>query len=449
MEMEFDGHAEKKWYPNTRRITDHLKNNFARTRSNGHLLASHPQNLLTSTQIFICMRHLFPVLFLILCVHQLLSQSNLCQGAYWTDQEGEQMLAKWSSEWQTKAEWEDRARKIKDHLAHGMGWNKMPKDPATPPTISNSKVMFDGYMVENLAIESFPGFYATGNLYRPLEHSETYPLILCPHGHWNQPGDVGRFREDMQRRCAALAKMGAYVFAYDMVGYGESKQVSHHIPNALLLQTWNSKRILDYFMSLPVVDPERVAVTGASGGGTQTFMITALDDRVKASVPTVMVSAHFFGGCICESGMPVHQGEDHQTNNVEIAALAAPRPQLLISNGHDWTNNTPDVEFPYLQKVYGVYHSKSNIKNVHLPMERHDYGLSKRSAMYAFLAHELDLDLSRLDFDQETGRYDESFISIQPEQSLKVFYNDEVKPTHMLEGDRAVLSYLADSYMSK
>ncbi len=376
------------------------------------------------------------------------TQTNLCQGAYWTEQEGAQHLEEWAAEWNTREEWDKRAVKIKSTLVAGMQWDRMPENPATPTAIVHGTKKMDGYLVENIAIESFPGFYVTGNLYRPEGTEDKVPAVLCPHGHWNRPGDIGRLREDMQLRCASLAKMGAIVFAYDMVGYAEAQQVTHHIPIALLLQTWNGKRVLDYLISRDDVDPERVGITGASGGGTQTFMLTALDDRIKVSVPTVMVSAHFFGGCVCESGMPIHRDGDFQTNNVEIAGLAAPRPLLIISNGHDWTSNNPEIEFPYLQKIYASFDQKQRVKNVHLPMERHDYGLSKRSAAYVFLAKELDLNLGLLDFDQATGRYNESFVTVLAEEELKVF--DELhKPHDLLQGDQAVIKFLEDEYMIK
>lgn len=376
------------------------------------------------------------LLLLLTFQSQVFAQNNmLCQGAYWTEDEGAAMLKKWASEWITKEDWEIRAEVIRQGLITGMKLDQMPKvDNNFKPIIHSTREM-DGYIVENIAIESFPGFYITGNLYRPLKANKKCPAILTPHGHWEDR----RFMEEYQIRCACFARMGAVVFAYDMVGYADSKQVSHKIPVALLLQTFNSKRVIDYLVSRPDVDAEKIAVTGESGGGTQTIMISALDNRIKVSVPVVMVSAYFFGGCTCESGMPVHKSDHHQTSNVEIAALCAPRPMLLISDGGDWTKNTPRIEIPYLRKVYELYTAESKLDNTHLPAERHDYGPNKRFPVYNFFDAYIDLEAGKLPY---KNGFDESFVTILSKDELRVFNAEHPVPANALQGDEAVIKYL-------
>lgn len=364
------------------------------------------------------------------------AQDNmLCQGNYWTEDQGNQMLKKWAGEWKTKTDWEKRASIIRQGIITGLKMDQMPKVGNDFHVIIRNTRIMNGYIVENIAFESFPGFFVTGNLYRPDKTQKKCPVILTPHGHWTDR----RMSEDVQIRSACLARMGAIVFAYDMVGYGDSKQVTHKIPIALLLQTFNSKRVLDYMLSRPDADPEKVGITGESGGGTQTIMITALDNRIKVSVPVVMVSAYFFGGCSCESGMPVHRSKTHQTNNVEIAALCAPRPMLLISDGGDWTKNTPRIEFPYIQKVYALYDAESKADNAHFPGERHGYEASKRAPVYNFFNHYLDLSADKI---YNNGRFDESFVTILPVDDLRVFTSDNPMPGYALKGDEVVLKYL-------
>lgn len=337
-----------------------------------------------------------------------------------TEEEALAQISRLKQLYGNKQEWEHRAETIRHAILKGAELDPFPeKCPLN--TIRTGKRSYVGYEVENIAFESLPGVFVTGSLYTPEQKTDSCAGILCPHGHWEEPADYGRFREDMQKRCATLARMGAVVFAYDMVGFGDMKEYGwiHRYKNTLRLQLWNSIRTVDFLLSLGMVDPGRIGITGASGGGTQAFLLTAVDNRVAVSVPVVMVSAHFNGGCVCESGMPIHKQANFETNNAEIAALAAPRPMLLVSDGKDWTKNCPEVEFPYIRDIYGYFGKTGNVENAHFQDEDHDYGLSKRKAVYPFLARHLGLNLFAVQ--NQTGEIDESGIVIETYDQLKVF----------------------------
>jgi uncharacterized protein len=378
----------------------------------------------------------------ILVFGQSIDTALLCRGNYWTEEEGKAALEKFAATYSDRQGWERRAERIRRGIREGSGLNKIPLNSPLKVVI-HSKKNHDGYSVENVSFESLPGFFVTGNLYRPLEKQSSYAAILSPHGHGKDP----RFSESVQKRCATLARMGAIVFSYDMVGMGDSGQCTHKFSRALTLQTINSLRAVDFLLSLPGVDPKRIGVTGESGGGTQTFLLTAIEPRIAVSVPVVMVSSYFFGGCICESGMPIHKSKDFQTSNVEIAALAAPRPMLMISDGKDWTHNTPDVEYPYVRNIYKLYGRADQVENLHLADEGHDYGPSKRSGAYRFLAKYLGLSLSAVT--NATGEIDESFVTIEDRSALSVFDAQHPRPSYAVMGDEAVTQLLRSYSVKK
>jgi uncharacterized protein len=377
---------------------------------------------------------LVPIVFFAWCclASPVLAQEPLLSvGHYFTEEEGAVFLSEMRQSYQTLEQWELRREMIRKRILAGSGLEQYPERTQLNP-VFGEKRYYDGYYVQNAAFESLPGVFVTGSIYSPAVPGDTpLPGILSPHGHWTEPGEVGRYRPEAQKRFAAMARMGATVFAFDMAGYGQFGEFGweHHHPESFRLQLWNNIRALDFLLELGA-DPQRIASTGASGGGSQTFFHTAIDSRITVSAPVVMVSAHFFGGCVCESGMPVHRAESFQTNNVEIAALAAPRPLLLVSVGGDWTRNTPGVEYPHIKHIYKLYGEPDNVENVHLPDEEHDYGDSKRHAVYSFLAKHLGLDLLKVV--NPDGSLNENGIVIEPQETLYVFDDQNPLPEHAL-----------------
>lgn len=357
-------------------------------------------------------------------------ESMLCVGNYWTEAQGKAFLEQIRQTYTTAEAWNKRAKQIRAQILKGAGLEKYPEKCPLNPIIGEKRV-FDGYQVQNVAFESLPGVYVTGSLYTPTNSKGKIPGILSPHGHWSNPADYGRYRPDAQKRFAVMARMGAMVFGYDMVGYGQLADYGwvHKHGDALKLQLWNSIRGIDFLLSMGA-DPKRIGITGASGGGTQTFLLTAVDDRVAVSVPVVQVSAHFFGGCICESGLPIHKNENFQTNNVEIAALAAPRPMLLVSDGDDWTKNTPNVEYPHIKYIYGLLGKSNLVENAHLPNDKHGYDYNKRAAVYPFLAKYLGLDVTKAI--NPDGTLNENTVVIEDQKALYAFNDKHPFPANAI-----------------
>ena len=349
----------------------------------------------------------------------------------WNVEEGWAELDRIASQYKNLQEWEQRKQQLKTCLLEALQLKNLPTAPAAKP-ISTPVRKFNGYTVQNIAIEILPGLWINGSLYKPTTYKGKIPVILNPDGHWEKQ----RYRPDCQYRCAALARMGAMAFSYDLFAWGESllqfKPEDHRRSLAMTIQALGAIRILDYLLSLKDADPSRVAITGGSGGGSHSVLMTALDDRIKVSAPVVSLSSYFYGGCPCESGMDIHSCGG-RTNNVEIAAIAAPRPQLIVSDGGDWTDKMPEHDFLYLQKMYSWYGKKENVENVHLPAEKHDFGINKRTAVYEFMAKQLRLNIKNIQ--DGNGKIDESKITIEPEQALYVFGDKgERLPSHAIKG---------------
>ncbi len=333
--------------------------------------------------------------------------------------------------------WEKRRDALRRHVQISLGLWPMPRKTPLNPVV-HGRLDMEDYTVERVFFESFPGFHVTGNLYRPKGVNGRVPAVLSPHGHFAD----GRFhwasdeavaneiaagaedfesnaRSPLQTRCIHLARMGCVVFHYDMIGYADSRQISHELahgfharrpdmnspqawgffsPQAELrlqsimgLQSWNSIRALDFLCSLPDVDAQRIGVTGASGGGTQTFILCAIDPRPAAAFPAVMVSTAMQGGCTCENCCNLRI----DTGNIELAALVAPRP-LGLTAANDWTREMETRGFPELQSLYRLYYPIAPRMPLELTARLefgHNFNQPSREAMYRFMNEHLKLGI--------------------------------------------------------
>src|SRR5262245_57971997 len=324
--------------------------------------------------------------------------------------------------------WQTRRQQVREQILVATGLWPMPAREKLTPTIYG-RIDREGYSVEKVFFASLPGHYVSGNLYRPRTKDGKLPegklpAVLCPHGHWANgrlydAGENGAKaqiekkaektveggRYPLQARCAQMARMGCVVFFYDMVNYADSKGFADvnehragiekafnsvdselHLQNLMGLQTWNSIRALDFITSLPEVDAKRVGVTGASGGGTQTFILCGIDDRPAAAFPAVMVSTQMQGGCVCENAPYLRIG----TGNVEFAALFAPKP-LAMSGANDWTIDIEKKGLPELKLVYRLYGKTDLVDAKCWPKFEHNYNQPAREMMYEWFNKYLDL----------------------------------------------------------
>ncbi len=376
----------------------------------------------------------------------------------------------------TLKEWESRRKQVREQVQVATGLWPMPEKTPLQPTI-HGQIERDGYVVRKVFFPSLPGHYVCGNLYEPTGKTDgKRPGVLCPHGHWRN----GRFfeatdaavekelksgaektkeaaRYPVQARCAMLARMGCVVFHYDMVGYADSTAIKHiarsgvphpdgfadaqgelRLQSLMGLQTWNSIRSLDFLESLPNVDPKKLGVTGSSGGGTQTFLLTALDDRVAAAFPAVMVSTAMQGGCVCENCSLLRVG----TGNIELAALFAPKP-MAMSGADDWTKEILTKGFPDLQATWKLYGAEDKVAAKAWPQFPHNYNLHARELMYAWFDKHL--------LGGKGEPISEKPFEPIPPKELSVFDEKHPRPKDEVEAAelRKTMSFAADAQMAK
>ena len=329
--------------------------------------------------------------------------------------------------------WEARRERVRRRVLVAEGlWPPPTKNPLNAVIhgtieVPDAIAPGGGYTVSKVYFESLPGFFVTGNLYKPMKIEGQAPGVLFSHGH-HKDARLAIFPESTVRReiaegqerferggvslyqsmCVQLARMGCVVWQWDMLGDSDSQQLSRELVHgfakqrpemndptnfglfspqaesrlitAMGLQTLNAVRSLDFLLSQPDVDPDRVAMTGSSGGGTQTMLLAAVDDRLDLSFPVVMVSTSMQGGCTCENAGLLRVG----TGNVEIAALFAPKPQGM-NTADDWTVELATKGFPDIQKVYDLFGAGDQVllhRGEHFP---HNYNAVTRSAFQTFL----------------------------------------------------------------
>ncbi|MCA8948181.1 MAG: hypothetical protein KDE27_01685, partial [Planctomycetes bacterium] len=275
------------------------------------------------------------------------------------------------------AAWPERRLAVRRHVQDALGL--LPPPPDVPFEVEvHGELAAEGVVLQRVSWIGFPGQRATGWLWLPKEHGEgRRPAILCPHGHWQN----GAIHPVVQARCAAFARLGWLALAVDSV---HVEDVASGV-NSVGAMTWHNQRALGWLLARDDVDPTRVAVTGASGGGQQTYYLMALEDRLAAAAPIVM--ACYWREILSDTG--AHCGCNHvpraaaTTDVPEMCAVFAPKPAFFGTVTGDWTHNFPTEGLPELTahwlrlggRAPGSRHGD----------EGHNYDRPMREAVYGFL----------------------------------------------------------------
>jgi len=263
----------------------------------------------------------------------------------------------------SRSDWESRSETYRQQLQHMLGLDPLPERSALNPVITGRLERGD-IVVENLHIQSRPGLYVTGNLFRPKAVNEKLPAILyvCGHGRMVKDGVSYGNKTSYQHHGAWFARNGYVCLIIDTIQLGELQGKHHGTYKYQMwwwntrgytpagVETWNGMRAIDYLQSRPEVDGERIGITGRSGGGAYSWWIAALDKRVKCAVPVAGITSlknHVVDGCIEGHCDCMYMVNSHRWDFAQVAALVAPRPVLI-------SNTDKDGIFP-LDGVVDVY----------------------------------------------------------------------------------------------
>jgi dienelactone hydrolase len=270
---------------------------------------------------------------------------------------------------ETIEDWQQQKDRYRQKLFEMLGLDPLPERTPLRAQVTG-RADHEAFRVENVHFQSRPGLYVTGNLYVPKERDEKLPAILyvCGHGRIEIDGVSYGNKAHFQHHGGWFARNGYVCLTIDTLQLGEIEGIHHGTYREKMwwwnargytsagVEAWNCIRALDYLQSRAEVDPERIGVTGRSGGGAYSWWVAALDDRIKAAVPVAGIASlknHVVDGCVeghCDCMFMVNT---YRWDFPLVAALVAPRP-LLISN------TDKDRIFP-LDGVVDVYNKTRRI----------------------------------------------------------------------------------------
>jgi dienelactone hydrolase len=348
-----------------------------------------------------------PLLFSALIAMPLLAQENTPEARLlrWMDRIAQAQLdqrARRIEAVRTVAQAEERKAEVRARILELVGGLPDYQGPLNARV--TGRVERPGFVIEKVIFESLPGVLVTANVYRPSQPGR-YPGVLLPLGHWEE-GKPG-----MQRIAINLALKGFVALAYDPLGQGERKQAydrrlgrslaggsteQHFQAGAQSLlagesfaryRIWDAKRALDYLVSRPDVDAERIGCTGCSGGGTLTTYISALDSRIKVAAPACYMNSFsvLFSGPVGDSEQSLPNFLSSGLDQTDYVELFAPKPWLIASTLEDFF--TPEGARQVYEEArgwYGIYNAEEKVQWVVGPGE-HGTPLPVREAIYAWM----------------------------------------------------------------